>query len=192
MQRDIYAKIIAKVKGLADAIGNIGQGVGDLSQLTTTDKTDLVSAVNEVNGKTGTLASLTTSDKDNLVEAINEVDGDVDDVDEKIGVLASLDTTAKENVVNAINEVNTKANSKVTKTSNSSSWVGTLEVELALQHTYLFTSFRYGDMQLVTVFSDGSVSSKVMYGTNWTLTGSDATLSGTATNSADYQIIQLD
>ena len=65
---------------------------GDLTNLTTTDKSNLVSAINEVDshsdstasdladeidrakGVEGTLSSLTTDDKTDLVSAINEVD----------------------------------------------------------------------------------------------------------------------
>ena len=48
--------------------------IGDLTSLTTTANTDLVSAVNEVDGDIGTLSNLTTTAKTNLVSAINELD----------------------------------------------------------------------------------------------------------------------
>ena len=47
--------------------------VGDLADLTTTDKSSAVAAINEVNGAVGTLSSLTTTDKSSAVAAINEV-----------------------------------------------------------------------------------------------------------------------
>ena len=54
--------------------------VGDLTTLTTTDKTDVVSAINEVKTEANTnatnigdLTDLTTTDKSNLVDALNEV-----------------------------------------------------------------------------------------------------------------------
>lgn len=47
--------------------------VGDLSSLTTTDKTDAVAAINEVNAEIGDLNSLATTDKSSAVAAINEV-----------------------------------------------------------------------------------------------------------------------
>lgn len=47
--------------------------VGDLTDLTTTDKSSAVAAINEVNGAIGTLSSLTTTDKSSAVAAINEV-----------------------------------------------------------------------------------------------------------------------
>ena len=42
--------------------------VGDLTNLNTTDKTDIVSAVNEVNTKVGDLTDLDTTDKSNIFD----------------------------------------------------------------------------------------------------------------------------
>lgn len=53
-----------------EAFGNI---TGDLDNLTTTNKTNLVNAINEVNGNVGTLSNLETTEKSNLVNAINEI-----------------------------------------------------------------------------------------------------------------------
>ena len=47
--------------------------VGDLADLTTTDKSSAVAAIDEVNAAVGTLSSLTTTDKSSAVAAINEV-----------------------------------------------------------------------------------------------------------------------
>lgn len=107
--------------------------IGDLSNLTTTDKLSLVNAINEVNSESstvGNLSDLTTTSKTSVVSAINEVNekantiGDltdlttadkseiVDAINEvngktaTIGTLSSLTTTDKTSVVNAINEVN--------------------------------------------------------------------------------------
>ena len=62
------------------------------------------------NTNIGTLSNLTTTDKDNLVEAINEVDaditsinGDISDINTDIGTIADLHTTEKDNLVDAIN-----------------------------------------------------------------------------------------
>ena len=86
MDRDVYVQIIEKLQNAESILG----GVGDLSELTTTDKDNLVEAINEVNGlvsglseSVGTLSGLTTTDKDNLVEAINEVNGLVSGLSEK-------------------------------------------------------------------------------------------------------------
>lgn len=61
--------------------------IGTISNLTTTEKTNLVGAVNEVNGiatantgAIGTLSNLLTTEKDNLVGAINEIFGGIVDI----------------------------------------------------------------------------------------------------------------
>ena len=61
MDRDIYAKLIAKIKTLATKINatagdteTVKTEIGTLTNLTTTDKTDLVSAINEVDGNADT------------------------------------------------------------------------------------------------------------------------------------------
>lgn len=79
--------------------------IGDLTSLTTTVKTDLVSAINELDvdigvldSEIGTLSSLTTTVKTDLVSAINELDSE-------IGTLSSLTTTATSDLVSAINEL---------------------------------------------------------------------------------------
>ena len=56
-----------------DAIDEVDGDVGDLSTLTTTANSDLVSAVNEVDGDIGDLTTLTTTDKSSIVGAVNEV-----------------------------------------------------------------------------------------------------------------------
>lgn len=85
--------------------------IGDLTTLTTTAKTNLVSAINEVDGeasKIGNLSNLTTTAHTDLVSAINEVDSEADTNTSAIGTLANLDTTVKTNLVGATNEVNSK------------------------------------------------------------------------------------
>lgn len=97
--------------------------IGTLTNLTTTDKTSVVSAINEVvtnvstntsnigtntnnisalDGKIGTLTNLTTANKINLVGAVNEVNGNVGDI-------ANLTTINKSSIVSALNEADTKA-----------------------------------------------------------------------------------
>ncbi len=81
--------------------------IGDLSELTTTDKLSLVNAINEVNSESSTvgdLSDLTTTSKTNVVSAINEVNGKAN----TIGDLTNLTTTDKSSVVGAVNEVNGK------------------------------------------------------------------------------------
>lgn len=79
--------------------GWISDEIGNLDNLTTTAKANLVAAINEVNLKAttdttaiGTLANLTTTEKSNLVGAINEVDADVSDVKEDLEALISRGT----------------------------------------------------------------------------------------------------
>ena len=87
--------------------------IGDLADLDTTAKTNLVAAINEVvtalADTAGDLADLDTSDKSNLVAAINEVVTTLADI---AGDLADLDTSDKSNLVAAINEVVTKKANK--------------------------------------------------------------------------------
>ena len=99
-----------------DYIDILSNRIGTLSDLITTDKTNLVAAINEVARiaasnavNIGTLTDLTTTDKDNLVEAINEVDSIATSNAVNIGTLTNLTTTDKDNLVEAINEVNNKA-----------------------------------------------------------------------------------
>lgn len=75
--------------------GWISDEIGNLDNLTTTAKANLVAAINEVNSKAttnttaiGTLANLTTTEKSNLVGAINEVNEDVSDVKEDLDYIA--------------------------------------------------------------------------------------------------------
>lgn len=67
--------------------------------------TTLASIINDI----GDLTNLTTSDKSNLVAAIDEIKSSLDaailDYDGKIGTLSNLNTTDKSNTVAAINEV---------------------------------------------------------------------------------------
>ena len=126
--------------------------IGDLTNLTTTAKTNLVGAINEVNGEVatntanistntsnistnstniGNLSNLTTASKTNLVSAINEVDANCDSNSSSIatntlaiGDLTSLNTTVKTDLVSAINEVNTKVDAYSTSESLTSKvWV---------------------------------------------------------------------
>jgi len=84
-----------------DITNSIISEIGDITTLSTDDKTNLVLSVNEVLSELGNVGSLNTTDKTNLVAAINELLT-------KIGTLTSLTTTAKTNLVLAINEVLTK------------------------------------------------------------------------------------
>lgn len=89
--------------------------IGTLSNLTTSNKADLVDAINEVNGvatnnatNIGNMSNLTTEVNTSLVGAINEVDAEADLNNQNIGTMTNLETTVKTSLVGAINEVNDK------------------------------------------------------------------------------------
>ena len=87
---------------ISDYVTELKTAIGDLTDLNTTDKDNLVEAINEVlqtlTNTTGDLTDLNTTDKDNLVDAINELVAN-------IGDLTTLNTTDKTSTVAAINEV---------------------------------------------------------------------------------------
>ncbi|PWA08666.1 hypothetical protein DCC39_14605 [Pueribacillus theae] len=60
-------------KALNDALDDLETSIGNLNNLSTTVKTNLVAAVNELKSQLGNLANLTTEEKSNLVAAINEL-----------------------------------------------------------------------------------------------------------------------
>lgn len=78
--------------------------IGDLDDLNTTDKTDVVAAINslfqDLSLIIGDLTDLQTTDKNSLVEAINEVNGLITDL---VGNLDDLETSVKTSIVAAIN-----------------------------------------------------------------------------------------
>ena len=112
VQEEVNTKLDEMVEdGTMDTLLNTNL-TGSLSDLETTDKTNLVSAINELNTDMGTntsnigdLTSLDTTEKSNLVGAINELNTDVSTNTSNIGNLTNLDTTNKTDLVNAINEV---------------------------------------------------------------------------------------
>ena len=80
MDRDVYAKLITKIKDISEKINAVNtditeveEEIGTLTDLTTTAKNNLVSAINELVANAGSLASLSTTAKTNLVSAINEI-----------------------------------------------------------------------------------------------------------------------
>ena len=76
---------------------NLGNRVGALTDLDTTDKSSIVAGINEALSKAGGAQSTATS-------ALNKANQNT----ESIGALNGLTTTAKTTLVNAINEVATK------------------------------------------------------------------------------------
>lgn len=82
--------------------------VGNLNDLTTTDKSNLVNAINEIAaqvlGKIGDLLLLTTTDKSNLVNAINEVDGNEKALKQEVGNLNDITIPSPTDFADAINK----------------------------------------------------------------------------------------
>lgn len=75
--------------------------------------------ISDIQSDIGDLTDLSTEEKSSLVGSINEVDGKVDDVADDLGDISDLDTTDKTSAVNAINEVNTKVSKTEVLISNS-------------------------------------------------------------------------
>ena len=134
-----YNSDMAKIDGgLHTATNNASNAmtsVGNIANLNTTTKADVVSAINEVVGNVtdnsadivvnsnnittnttsiGTLANLSTITKTDLVSATNEVNS-------KVGNLSNLNTTYKNDVVGSINEVKADINFSNFKQYNISS-----------------------------------------------------------------------
>lgn len=120
------SRIDAGIYGAKSEADTNSANIGDISDLTTTAKNNVVSAINEIDGEVGSLSStvanhttaignnataigtltnLSTVDKTDLVSAINEVDLISSNNSSSIGNLSNLDTTVKTDVVSAINEV---------------------------------------------------------------------------------------
>lgn len=84
---------------------NNSNSIGNLQELTTQNKLNLVKAINEVNENAKTGGDLKTK-VDTLETSVNDLSSDLITTDAKIGTLTNLDTTNKTNLVSAINEVN--------------------------------------------------------------------------------------
>ncbi len=83
---------------IVNAINEVHDELGDVPSLTTEAKDNAVNAINEVDSRTGKLTDLTTEAKNSLVAGINEVDANV-------GPIENLTTINKGNMVLAINEI---------------------------------------------------------------------------------------
>lgn len=84
----------------------------------------------QVNGKIGELGDLLTTDKTNLVAAINEIQTEIGHTVENN--LADLRTDVKTNIVNAINEVQDEVNAEVTRATAAEA---TLTTAIATEKT---------------------------------------------------------
>ena len=124
VQEEINNKLDEMVEdGTFDVIfAQVDEKIGDLSSLTTTDKSSIVAGVNEIDSNAdtnasniGTLSNLTTESKTNLVSAINEVDSHADTNASNIGTLSNLTTTNKNNLVASNNEIVSRSSTAISK-----------------------------------------------------------------------------
>lgn len=124
MTRDILAGDKYVIQGGTGVTPNVTKVtieglIGNLANLTTDEKGNLVGSINELLSKLnvekgridsildviGDTSELTTEDKSSLVDSINEVNAKAGDNGDNIGDLDNLETTNKDNLVDAINEI---------------------------------------------------------------------------------------
>jgi len=117
-------RIAAECVTLNQGLAAVYAAMGELTSLTTDDKTTIVAAINEVLAKVGVvstnlanftaaeatdLAAMTTTAKGTYGQAVNELKLSIDTLatvmNGKFGDLSTLNTTEKGSVVGAINEV---------------------------------------------------------------------------------------
>lgn len=125
--------------------------------------TTLQSEITSQNSKIGELSNLSTTDKTNLVNAINEVYTDISGDSTKIGDLTDLHTTSKTNLVSATNEVNDYAHnvrqvdlgitdgqsySDVIMWDDQTNVVGTLNTQYFINGVNMTTLTNISDYQL--------------------------------------------
>ena len=80
--------------------------IGDMSDLTTDETSNIVSALNSLVDNIGGLDNLDTEAKQTIVAAITEVNTNNGNLATVVGDLLDLTTTDKSSIVNAINEIN--------------------------------------------------------------------------------------
>ena len=90
------------INNLKDYVDSL---IGDLDNLNTIDKDNLVEAINSLLSALGDITELTTEDKDSAVDAINELVTSVGNLSTLIGNLDDLTTSDKDSIVDAINEL---------------------------------------------------------------------------------------
>ncbi|UWD47716.1 phage tail protein [Clostridioides difficile] len=112
-------------KKIDDAKKDLGDKIGDITLLKTTDKNNTVGAINELATNLGNKTSLTTTKKDNIVNAINEVKASLDSIQitAERATIEDIDNLfTSSNVEGALkeladkqNELNTEVNGQRTK-----------------------------------------------------------------------------
>ena len=204
--QDVYTQIIESlsdlqtdVQGLADAV----DGIGNLADLTTTAKTDLVSAINEVNAKGGTDITvddaLSTTSKNPvqnkvvtsviqgkadiqtvsaLADAVQDLDGDVQGLQTTVQAKADTATvTALSGTVSGLQTaVQSKADAQtVTALSGTVTGLQTSKADKSYVDTQLATK---ASTATATASSDGLMSSADK--SKLDAVGSVVTVSGTS------------
>ena len=111
VETTIEAEIQRVSDTLQPTISELQENLGDLDDLTTTDKTSAVSAINEVlstlNSIAGNLSSLSTEDKTSLVNAVNELNTTYGDYVESLTEsISSLDSDITDGLKNRTQVVN--------------------------------------------------------------------------------------
>lgn len=115
--------------------------IGDLTNLTTTDKSSVVSAINEVDSAVGTAQS-----------SITEINGD-------IGDLTTLTTTDKTDTVSAINEVNAKINLFDLTSYTTFGYSDITMTNCSSTNIYLYTAVN-SDGSIAKIYGSGNIDRK--------------------------------
>jgi hypothetical protein len=89
-----------------------------------------------VKEKEGDLTDLHTTNKDNLVAAVNEVKDDLDDLSGDVGTLSSLSTTDKTSAVAAINEVDAHADNAQATANAAQQMIAPIQSNLTASKAY--------------------------------------------------------
>ena len=141
------AKIDAGIYS-AESKALVNEGViGDITELETTVKTDLVSAVNEVKAE----ADDNKDDITNLNTSVSANTGN-------IGVMANLQTTDKTNLVSAINEVKTETDNNATNLNNFEKLFNLVNFDEYTNQRITYTGCNRRNIKINTAFnSDYSI-----------------------------------
>lgn len=162
------AKIDAGIYASQGKADTLEVSIGDLDDLQTTAKSDLVSAVNEVettatNNSThiGNINNLETINKTNVVSAVNEINTNQTSATSNIGDLLDLDTTAKSDLVSAINEVDANTNTNASHIGNLADLESTNKSNVVSAMNEIFTFLNLNTFESATNItpSKGSLDS---------------------------------
>ena len=146
--------------------------IGDLTTLTTTEKTNLVGAINEVDGNVDTLSG-----------TVGQHTTDIADNTSAIGNLANLDTTAKTSLVAAINEVNGKTDVyDTTETLTSEVW----ESHPIYRKVYDVTFSGLGNIEITANLSNCKIVR--MFGIDISSNGSEFPMPNTRPTQPSYEL----